>query len=128
MRCRQRQQARDFLSQAMDVRNRGRHRTFIGDGDDGSLLRFPDRRRRPLIGNRHRQERRDDIGRLEDNEAHFVGLVVVQDERQRVEGDDRMQVMGENLEQLGDGLVVRQGLRDRHQRVVTREVCQCHAR
>ena len=46
----------------------------------------------------------------------------MQDERQRVEGDDRMQVMGEHLEQLGDGVVIRQGLRNRYQRVVTREV------
>ena len=97
-RCRERQQAYVFLTQAMDVRNRGRHRAFIRDGDDGSLLRFPDRRRRSLIGSRHRQERRNDVGRLENNEAHLVRLVVVQDERQRVEGDDRMQVMGEDVE------------------------------
>ena len=119
---RERQQARDFQSQVMDVRDSGRHRTFIGDYDDGPFLSLPDRRRGPVIGSRHRQGRRDDIARLEDNEPHFVRLVVVQDERQRVEGDDRMQVMGENLEQLCDGFVARQGLRDRYQRVVTREV------
>ena len=51
-----------------------------------------------------------------------TGRFVVQQERQVVEGDDRVQLIGQHLEQLGHGFVAGKRLRDGQQRVVAREL------
>ena len=67
-------------------------------------------------------ERRHEVGRLQHDEPHFVGRFVVQQECQVVERDDRVQLIGQHLEQLGHGFVAGKRLRDAQQRVVAREV------
>ena len=52
----------------------------------------------------------------------MVARSVVEDQRQVVERDDGMEVIGENLEELGHRLVARKCLRDAQQRVVAREM------
>ena len=56
--------------------------------------------------------------RLQHDEAHVVARFVVEDQRQVVERDDGMEVIGENLEELGHRLVARKRLRDAQQGVV----------
>ena len=45
--------------------------------------------------------RHDDIARLQHDETQVVARCVVEDQRQVVERDNEMEVIGENLEELG---------------------------
>jgi hypothetical protein len=71
-----------------------------------------------VLGDGRGLERRHEIGRLEHDEPHVVRLFVVQQEREVVERDDRVQVIRQYPEQLGHGLVAGKRLRDAEQCVV----------
>ncbi len=121
VRGRQGQPTRHSSPVAADELEHWQQLTFLWDGDDGSLLCFPDGRRRPTLGDCRRRKcrRHDDIGRLQHDQTHPGARFVVEDQRQIVERDDGMEVVGEHLEQLGQRLVASQRLRNAQQSVVT---------
>ena len=112
VRGRQWQPARHLSPLAAEERDTRGQRAFLGDNHHGPLLRFPDRRRGTVLGDRRRLERRHEIGRLEHDEPHVVGSFVVQQEREVVERHDRVQMIRQHPEQLGHGLVAGERLRD----------------
>jgi len=61
-------------------------------------------------------------GWLDDEEPEPVGTLLMHDEPEIVEGYQRMEFVGQHLDQLSDCLMARERLRDTQQRVVAREV------
>ena len=66
--------------------------------------------------------RHHDICGFQHDETHLVFRGVVQHQRQVIERDDRMELLGENLEQLRQARIADKRLGDFQQGVVTREV------
>ena len=59
------------------------------------------------------RRRADVVAWLQDDQTHRLGRLLVQEQRQVVERNERMQLLGENVEQLGHRPVAGKGLRDR---------------
>ena len=75
-------------------------------------------RSQAVIGHGRRHEWKRDVSRLQHDHTHLIGGFVVQHQREVIERDDRMQVIRKHFEQLGQGPMAGQGLRDAQQRVV----------
>ena len=83
-------------------RQGNRQRAIVRKRNDGAALRFPDRGRGSVIGDRLAQERGFKVGRLEDDEPQLIPLYLVQQEGQVVERDERMQLLGKDVKELRD--------------------------
>ena len=82
----------------------------------------PDGAGRSHRGDRQPSERRRwRIGGLEHHQPHFVCRIVVQNKGEVVERNNRVQMVGEHAEQLGDRAMTRKTARDAEQRLVPRK-------
>jgi hypothetical protein len=81
-------------------------------------------RSRSLCGDGHRHERQVDAGWLQDDQTHFVCLFFVQEQREIIERNQRMQMIGEDTNKLGHCVAAGKDLRNALKGVVARKMCR----
>lgn len=114
--------ARHLQAFPVEGRKHRRQRSLVGNRDDRALLCFPDGGRRSVLGDRFRLERQLEVGRLEDDEPHGVLPLLMQDEGEIVERDQRMEVIGKDVNEIGERPVRSKRPGQAQDRVVAREV------
>ena len=121
VRSRQGQPRRHLSTVRANEFERRMQRSLVGDGNDRSLLCFPDRPGGCVWVERGDGDGRRHVARLQHDQAHESGRLLVDDEGEIVERNQRTQFVSEHLDELANGLMAGERLRDTQQRVVSGE-------
>ena len=120
--CRERKPARRLQPFTAKRGQPRRQRPIVRDRNDRGRLGFPDRGRGSVLGDRLRLERQLEISGREDDEPQLILPLVVQQQGQVVERDQRMEVLAEDVNELGERPVSAKRLGQAQHRVVAREI------